>query len=367
MFNKILLNRNENSNSPSPKQNENLLNKDTLSSTSSSTSSSAEQSNQDENSSTVNSSPVGDSVQHSIKNLAAGFYHHHLNPSAFMPTNEYHHNPQLHHFRSNPNSQIDNHQMLRHQIDYHPHINNPFDHHVTQLTSTMNVNVSMNFNSTSPTALSAAAAAASNSASMYYNHQNGSNFGKHYSSSQQNYQNNVHHQPLGIQLPQSSNGSLNEQERLMSHQQNQNFQVNSQTTNGLMNIINNGPPSSSSTSTNSISSSASPPLNSNESASPATNPAVVAAIYHSAINAGVTDPFQASKLAAASTSYSYNNAHMHHPMFTIPHVPLSTYSSNTNSLSAANHLNTNLSTNVDYSNYKDKFYQNEFLTDYEKR
>lgn len=195
-----------------------------------------------------------DPVHHSIKNITAGFYHHHLNSSAFM-TPEF-----------APNS---------HFRPYENNYTGSFDH--------------------------------------YY--QNGSNF-KNFSH-QQNFQT---HQSKNICEPA------------------QNFATSQ--INGSL----NGPPSSASTGSNSISSSASPALN--ESPNPA--PAVVAALYHSAVNA-VSDPIQASKIAAAAaaaSSYSYNNSHIHHPMFGLS---LPTYS--------------NQSSSVDYST---RFYQSDFLSDYEK-
>jgi hypothetical protein len=120
----------------------------------------------------------------------------------------------------------------------------------------------------------------------------------------------------------------------------------------------NGPPSSSSSSSTSLSTSTSPPITSNGTSSPTPTPAVVAAMYQSALNASVSDPFQVAKVTGVNPSpYSYNN-HLHHSMFPISHIgaPFS-----------ANSLNSNQTNEYHNSVGNSKYYQNEFLSEYEKK
>ena len=98
--------------------------------------------------------------------------------------------------------------------------------------------------------------------------------------------------------------------------------------------------------------------------------AATAAMYHSALNS-VAQVAKVAAVAAATSSatapYSYNNSHLHHPMFSIPHVPGSGANplGSNSTLQNLPHLNPN-----DYAqlNYKEaKFYQTDFLNEYEKR
>jgi len=106
-------------------------------------------------------------------------------------------------------------------------------------------------------------------------------------------------------------------------------------------------------------------------------------MYHSALNSSsvAAQVAKAAAVAAAASSggvpYSYNNSHLHHhhhhhPMFSIPHVPggvssvVNTLSANS-SLQNLPHLNA-MSNEYGQLSYKDaKFYQTDFLTEYEKR
>jgi hypothetical protein len=105
--------------------------------------------------------------------------------------------------------------------------------------------------------------------------------------------------------------------------------------------------------------------------------AATAAMYHSALNSSSVVAAQVAKAAAvaaaaSSVPYSYNNSHLHHhhhPMFSIPHVPGGVTSAVVNSASLQNlpHLNA-MSNEYGQLNYKEaKFYQTDFLTEYEKR
>ena len=86
---------------------------------------------------------------------------------------------------------------------------------------------------------------------------------------------------------------------------------------------------------------------------------------------------KAAAVAAAASSgavpYSYNNSHLHHhhhhPMFSIPHVPSGVVNTLNASSSLQNlpHLNP-MTNEYGQLSYKEaKFYQTDFLTEYEKR
>lgn len=104
-------------------------------------------------------------------------------------------------------------------------------------------------------------------------------------------------------------------------------------------------------------------------------------MYHSALTA---DPFHAVAKVAAVGSYPYNNSHLHHPMFSIPHVPLANpfpsssistpntpSSSSSSSLQSSSHHSSNLNNlNNDYNSmmYKEnKFYHPDYLNEFEKK
>ena len=122
-------------------------------------------------------------------------------------------------------------------------------------------------------------------------------------------------------------------------------------------------------------------MNNNGASSPNPNVmAATAAMYHSALNSSSVVAAQVAKAAAvaaaaSSVPYSYNNNHLHHhhPMFSIPHVPGGVPSAVVNtlgniaSLQNLPHLNA-MSNEYGQLNYKEaKFYQTDFLTEYEKR
>jgi len=284
------------------------------------------------NSNNSNESNQTDSVA-SLKNLA-GFYAaaaaanvpHHLNAaSAFMAPSDFH-------LRGSNQSSSSENQLFR-QLDYshhHPFSHNPFDpHHHHQLS----------FNSVQH-----------NAASPYYSNQNASSFSsRHYAGQQLMSSSNNH---LGIQ-------TSSEQDNHGNHHPNQLGFMNH---NNGSNI--NGPPSSSSSSSTSVSTSTSPPITSNGTSSPTPTPAVVAAMYQSALNATVSDPFQVAKVAGVNpSSYSYNN-HLHHSMFPIGTLNVSHIGApfSANPLNASNQAN-------EYHNSvgNSKYYQNEFLNEYEKK
>ena len=239
-------------------------------------------------------------------------------------------------------------------FDYHRLNQNPFDrHHVTQLTSTMNVNVSMNFNGSSAPLTAAAAAAAAAAAVASSSSAVGANPASYYH----------HHHHHQIHYPNQQVYVPNEQD---IHPPTGQFSLN-----GVQ--LNNGPLSSSSSFSSSSSSSSSPPppaapqppqqcQQNQTGSSPTTPTAVVAALYHSAAAAAAA--------ASSNSSYSsYSNPHLHPSMFSLPNVPYQQqYQAATTPAAFSSTLNNH---QPDYSlavNYKDsKFFANEFLNDYEKK